>query len=575
VLNCGATANNNVNVDVVGDMPTACSSDFMISVTATNDADVRTFSGYGAATIDVGAPGEDVYTTSIGGGYGSTSGTSFASPLTAGVIGLICSAPCASFAALMQGDPEAGALYARQALFNGVDQVGNLPGNTVTGGRINAGNSVQWIMNNCGSCPNPYNLNASNNGLGQATLGWSAVGTPTFNLQYRPVGGGAWTSFPGVINNAVVITGLSNCTEYEFQVEATCDTTTSGFSQSFTWTSEGCCTAPLAVTAEADDAVSATVDWSTVLVAGTYDLRYRVQGTTTWTTVTGLTGTSTTLTGLDSCAAYDVEMSSTCNGSPSPWSASASFTTPGCGACIDNTYCPSVADDATAEWIGNVTIGTINNTSGSDDGYGDYTGQSTLLNIGATYPISLDPEFALFPYNEWWRVYIDLANDGQFQAGDLVFDSGNATTNTVTGALTVPPTALPGPTRMRVVMKYNGSPANGCEDGYDYGETEDYCVTLNSTVGMDALSDGSRITAYPNPTDRVLFIDVAGPLANSGALSIDVLDQSGRLVRSGAVLQGRTSVSTAFLAEGMYAFVLKRDGEPVHRGRFTVLHGLY
>jgi hypothetical protein len=92
---------------------------------------------------------------------------------------------------------------------------------------------------------------------------------------------------------------------------------------------------------------------------------------------------------------------------------------------------------------------------------------------------------------------------------------------------------------------------------------------------MDALSDGSRINAYPNPTDRVLFIDVAGPLANSGALSVDVLDQSGRVVRSGGVLQGRTSISTAFLAEGMYAFVLKRNGEPVHRGRFTVLHGLY
>jgi subtilisin family serine protease len=96
VLNCGATANNNVDVDVVGDLPTACPSDFMISVTATNIDDMRTFSAYGATTIDVGAPGDNVYTTSISGGYGTTSGTSFASPLTAGVIGLLYSAPCAS-----------------------------------------------------------------------------------------------------------------------------------------------------------------------------------------------------------------------------------------------------------------------------------------------------------------------------------------------------------------------------------------------------------------------------------------------------------------------------------------------
>ncbi|HNA33850.1 MAG TPA: S8 family serine peptidase, partial [Flavobacteriales bacterium] len=45
ILNCGATTNSNLNVDVVGDMPTACSSPYMISVTATNSSDQRTFSG--------------------------------------------------------------------------------------------------------------------------------------------------------------------------------------------------------------------------------------------------------------------------------------------------------------------------------------------------------------------------------------------------------------------------------------------------------------------------------------------------------------------------------------------------
>jgi hypothetical protein len=132
ILSCGATANNNVNVDQVGDLPTACPSDFMVSVTATNSADNRTFSAYGLTTIDVGAPGDNVRTTSLGGGYGTTSGTSFASPLTAGVIGLLYSAPCPSLMALVQADPAAGALYIRNKLFEGVDQVGNLGGQTVT-----------------------------------------------------------------------------------------------------------------------------------------------------------------------------------------------------------------------------------------------------------------------------------------------------------------------------------------------------------------------------------------------------------------------------------------------------------
>ena len=143
ILNCGATANNSVDVDVVGDLPTACPSDFMISVTATDIDDERTFSAYGLTTIDVGAPGAAVLTTNISGGYGTTSGTSFASPLTAGVIGLLYSAPCSGLMTLVKGDPSAGALFIREKLFDGVDQVGDLPGNTVTGGRINAGTSSE------------------------------------------------------------------------------------------------------------------------------------------------------------------------------------------------------------------------------------------------------------------------------------------------------------------------------------------------------------------------------------------------------------------------------------------------
>ena len=150
ILNCGATANNNVNIDVVGDMPTACSSPYMISVTATNSSDVRTFSGYGQTTIDLGAPGEAVWTTSGSSTAGSTSGTSFASPLTAGVIALLYSVPCVDLADLALSNPQAAADQVRTALLDGVDPVSNLTTETVTGGRLNANNSVLLIQSGCG-----------------------------------------------------------------------------------------------------------------------------------------------------------------------------------------------------------------------------------------------------------------------------------------------------------------------------------------------------------------------------------------------------------------------------------------
>lgn len=62
---------------------------YMISVSATTSSDQKaSWSSYGEY-VDVAAPGAGIWTTSRGGGYGSASGTSFASPATAAVLALI------------------------------------------------------------------------------------------------------------------------------------------------------------------------------------------------------------------------------------------------------------------------------------------------------------------------------------------------------------------------------------------------------------------------------------------------------------------------------------------------------
>ncbi len=70
--------------------PAACNH--VVAVSATNTSDqLTTFSNYGN-WVDVAAPGVSIYTTSRGGGYGAYSGTSFSSPVTAGLLALIFSA---------------------------------------------------------------------------------------------------------------------------------------------------------------------------------------------------------------------------------------------------------------------------------------------------------------------------------------------------------------------------------------------------------------------------------------------------------------------------------------------------
>lgn len=150
ILNCGATANAQYNIDTQGDMPTGCSSPYMVAVTATNDNDVRTFSGYGATTIDLGAPGESVYLPNGSTGYGNTSGTSFASPCVAGAIALVYSAPCPDLMELALTNPQGAADLVRGYIFDGTDEVSNLIGETVTGGRLNVHNSLNLALANCG-----------------------------------------------------------------------------------------------------------------------------------------------------------------------------------------------------------------------------------------------------------------------------------------------------------------------------------------------------------------------------------------------------------------------------------------
>lgn len=138
ILSAGATANLNINIDVMGDVPTACPSDYMISVTNTRDNDTRGNAGYGATTIDIGAPGTNIESTYGSSGYSALTGTSMATPHIAGAIALMWAHACQAFLDDYKADPEAGALQMRNILLtSGYDAVSSLSGEVVTGGRLN------------------------------------------------------------------------------------------------------------------------------------------------------------------------------------------------------------------------------------------------------------------------------------------------------------------------------------------------------------------------------------------------------------------------------------------------------
>lgn len=169
----------------------------------------------------------------------------------------------------------------------------------------------------------------------------------------------------------------------------------------------------------------------------------------------------------------------------------------GCGGTTTVNYCASKGNDATYEWIAGVAIGTINKTSASNGGYVDFTATSTNLQKGTSYSLTLTPGFASSTYNEYWRIWVDLNQDKDFDdAGEMVYDQGTMSSSAVTGSLTIPTSATSGTTRMRVSMKYNAA-STQCE-AFAYGEVEDYSVNLvtaTATCNTPGGLSASSITA--------------------------------------------------------------------------------
>ncbi|MCV2369242.1 MHFG family PEP-CTERM protein [Roseateles oligotrophus] len=105
----------------------------MIIVSATDSTDTKTsWSSYGAA-VSLAAPGQDIWTTVRGGSYQAWWGTSLASPVVAGVVGL-----------MMSAKPSLGSGQVESLLFSSATDLGTAGRDPLYGyGRVNAAAAVQ------------------------------------------------------------------------------------------------------------------------------------------------------------------------------------------------------------------------------------------------------------------------------------------------------------------------------------------------------------------------------------------------------------------------------------------------
>lgn len=144
---------------------------------------------------------------------------------------------------------------------------------------------------------------------------------------------------------------------------------------------------------------------------------------------------------------------------------------------LEDGYCSGEGGSTTYEWIQRVSLHTLQNNSGADEGYGNYTHLLTNLEKGNSYTLEASPGFASSSYNEFWTAWIDFNQDGDFEDYGEKIMSTTATASDVSATVNVPSGIPTGCTRMRIAMSY-GAAADHC-DRFSWGEVEDYSIFIS------------------------------------------------------------------------------------------------
>lgn len=223
------------------------------------------------------------------------------------------------------------------------------------------------------------------------------------------------------------------------------------------------------------------------------------------------------------------------------------------------SYCSSQGSDASYEWIDQVKLNDMDNVTGSDGGYKDYTGLSASLPYGAN-TVYISAGFASSSYTEYWKVWVDYNQDGTFDSSEVIASGSSSSSGQLYQDFTVPTSAVAGATRMRVSMKYN-SAQTACET-FSYGEVEDYTVVIGQqpsasiATNTKAADNAKPMGNEPNIFDVKLY---PNPVVNGGQLNLNMPDDrtlnykifnsSGFQVAEG---KARKMINVATLTSGTY-----------------------
>ena len=238
-------------------------------------------------------------------------------------------------------------------------------------------------------------------------------------------------------------------------------------------------------TAPTDPSISLSPSSATIITGFTKDLTatyLNVTGTptityssdnTTVASVTG-SGTSATVTGVSVGTAT---ITATMIYNATEYTATCDITVE------EPSYCSPTFGDPSDDHITNfATTGgetNIDNTSTYETGgYSDYYDtKSASITAGETLSCTVTPSSTQWSYGH--AIWVDWNKNYEFEDDERVAYTTSAASGNWTGEFVVPTTTAEGDYRLRVFHVYNASNVNNpCQPSSDYGEGEDYKLTV-------------------------------------------------------------------------------------------------
>lgn len=196
------------DIDIAGQeiYPASYNSSNVLAVASIDQDDAfLDFSNYGTTSVDVAAPGKDIYSSNKDDAYGFSDGTSASCAYASGLAGLVLAAK-----STLTTDE------VKSQIINTVDIKSNLTGKVASGGRINANSAI--------TAPAvPISFSASTASSTQVNLSWTDTSTNELGFRVeRKTGSGSYSEIatPAKNSTSQSDTGLTASTTYTYRIRA-------------------------------------------------------------------------------------------------------------------------------------------------------------------------------------------------------------------------------------------------------------------------------------------------------------------------------------------------------------------